>query len=360
MQTVENYYSDLVVIELASVLAGPSVGTFFAEKGAKVIKIENATTAGDVTRNWRLPTESNLTPISAYYASVNYGKKILLKNLNHKEDLQEVNKLIATADIVISNYSKEFGEKFGLTGPQLLSQHPQLIFAHLSGFGEEDQRPAFDVVLQAETGFLYMCGTPQGDPAKMPVALIDVIASHQLKEGILTALWRREKTRKGAMVTSSLLRAALSALMNQASNWLMEDHIPEPMGTLHPNIAPYGEIFTSKDHKKIVLAIGTEKQFQLLCQSLNSPEIGADPKFSTNALRVQNRTTLQRILQPLFLNKEREQWLEIFHKLKIPAGAIKNMKEVMQNPIAQSMVLQENIEGQNTLRLSTIAFDIKE
>jgi crotonobetainyl-CoA:carnitine CoA-transferase CaiB-like acyl-CoA transferase len=360
MQSIEHFYSDLTIVEMASVLAGPSVGTFFAERGARVIKIENATTGGDVTRNWRLPTESRQTPVSAYYASVNYGKQVFYKDLNLEGDLKEVKNWIAKADIVISNYSKEFGDKHGLGGAQLLTQHPQLIFAHLSGFGEEDTRPAFDIVLQAESGYLSMCGTPQGDPVKLPVALIDVMAAHQLKEGILTALWRREKTQKGALVSTSLLKAALSALMNQASNWLMEGFIPGPLGTLHPNIAPYGEIFSAKDHKKMVLAIGTEKQFLSLCQCLSVPDMAEDPKFNTNSQRVINRNELQGILAPLFLEKEREEWMKIFLAQKIPAGALKNLPEVMQNPIAQSMLLKETIQDQETLRLSSIAFDILE
>jgi crotonobetainyl-CoA:carnitine CoA-transferase CaiB-like acyl-CoA transferase len=288
-------WHSLKVVELASVLAGPLVGTFFAELGAQVLKIENKTSGGDVTRTWRVPNEDTKKTISAYYASANYGKKSIFLDLKNGDDFEEVMKLIATADIVIQNFKKGDAEKLGLDAKSLREKFPNVIVASISGFGEEDDRMAFDVVLQAETGFMAMNGSQESGPIKMPVALIDVLAAHHLKEAILIALLEKAIIGIGKIVHVSLYDAALASLANQASAYLMEGHIPKPMGTLHPSIAPYGDMFETLDGKLFVLAVGSDTQFKLLCSILNiaEEEIG---HFSTNPLRVQNRTALQSVL----------------------------------------------------------------
>ena len=253
--------SNLIVIELASVLAGPDVGMFFSELGAKVIKIENKLTGGDVTRNWKLSSEPTENNVSAYFSSVNWNKEYLFLNLSLKEDQEQVYELVKTADIVIANFKPGDDKKLGMNYEKLKSYNPKIIFGEINGYGESNKRAAYDVVLQAETGFMSMNGSPESGPVKMPIALIDVLAAHQLKEGLLLALLQKEKTGNGSKVEVSLYDSALASLKNQATNWLMNKHIPRPIGSLHPNIAPYGETFTTKDNKTIVLAIGSNNQF---------------------------------------------------------------------------------------------------
>lgn len=353
-------FKDLVVVELASVLAGPAVGMFFAELGAKVIKVENKTTKGDVTRKWKLPSEAENASISAYYSSVNYHKEVFFADLKDEADKSKVLSLIETADIVISNYRPTSAAKMGMDYKTLTTLNPRLIYAELTGFGAEGSRPAFDVVLQAEAGYLYMCGEPDGNPVKMPVALIDILAAHQLKEGILVALLQRAKTGKSVFVTTSLLEAAVASLANQATNWLMGGHIPQPMGTMHPNIAPYGDIFYCSDDRPLITAIGTEKQFQSLCKCLNVPELYSIDKFENNKNRVKNRAELKDKLIPLFKQKTRDHWLMLLHKNSVPVGSIRNMKEVFEQEKAQEMILEEVIENVPTKRVKTVAFQIKE
>ena len=288
-------WQSLKVVELASVLAGPLVGTFFSELGAQVLKIENKTSGGDVTRTWRVPNEDAKKTISAYYAAANYRKKSIFLDLKNGDDYEQAMKLIASADIVIQNFKKGDAEKLGLEAKSLREKYPNLIVACITGFGEEDDRMAFDVVLQAETGFMAMNGSAESGPIKMPVALIDVLAAHHLKEAILIALLERSHTRKGKIVHVSLYDAALASLANQASAYLMEGHIPKPMGTLHPSIAPYGDMFETLDGKLFVLAVGSDKQFRLLCNILNIREEELI-HFSNNPLRIQNRTALQNML----------------------------------------------------------------
>ena len=179
------FLKDIKVVELASVLAGPAVGAFFSELGAKVIKIENKTTGGDLTRRWKLQQEPADRPIAAYYFCVNIGKEKRLLDLRTEKDRSEVYDLIREADIVVSNFKKSSVQKLGMGYEHLKAINPSIIYAQLSAFGPDSTRPAFDVVLQAETGFLYMTGEQGRGPVKMPVALIDLLAAHQLKEGIL-------------------------------------------------------------------------------------------------------------------------------------------------------------------------------
>ncbi|RMG78678.1 MAG: CoA transferase [Bacteroidetes bacterium] len=354
-----DYFRDLKVVELASVLAGPAVSMFFAELGATVIKVENKKTGGDMTRKWKLPGEDPASPWSAYYHAVNYRKQTVFADLTDENERREIRRLIAGADIVISNFRPRSAQKLGMDYPTLKALNPTLIYAQITGFGDED-RPAFDVVLQAEAGFLHMTGEPDRPPVKMPVALIDLMAAHQLKEGILVALLRRGRTGEGAFVSASLLESAVASLANQATNWLMAGHIPARMGCAHPNIAPYGDIFYTKDDKSLVLAVGTDTHFRALCDLLGCPDLATDPDFQTNPARVENRQKLYERLAPFFRRFDRDPLLEQCHQKGIPAGSIRNMKEVFDLPLAKAMILEEKLpDGSLSKRVKTVAFSLK-
>ena len=356
---MNTFFKDLKVIELANVLAGPAVGMFFAELGAEVIKVENKLTNGDVTRSWKLPSENSNSDISAYYSSVNWNKKNILVDLKEKSDRQKVYDLIKDADIVITNYKSGDELKLEMDYETLKKINPQLIYAHITGFGDGSSRTAYDLVLQAETGFMFMNGTRESGPIKMPVALIDVLAAHQLKEGILVALISKLKTGKGSKVAVSLYDSAIASLANQASNWLMANHDPQPNGSLHPNIAPYGEIFTTLDKKMIVLAIGNNKQFEQLCSLLNLEDLKLNSDFSTNTNRVKNRKELFKILQESIKNYSTEKLLHDFIKNDVPAGIIKSVKDVFEDEKAHSLILTENHpKGAISKRVRTAIFNI--
>lgn len=352
-------FKGLKVIELASVLAGPDVGMFFAELGAKVIKVENKLTDGDVTRKWKSVKEDGQSSVSAYFSSVNYNKEYLLFDFTSSEELLKVKELIRCADIVISNFKSKSAIKFGLDYKSLKSNNPTLIYGEITGYGSENNRAAYDVVLQAETGYMSINGEKDSSPLKMPIALIDVLAAHQLKEGILVALLNKAKNNKGALVEVSLFDTAISSLKNQATNWLMGSFIPEAIGSRHPNIAPYGETFKTKDNRYIVLAIGNDKQFKTLLQSLDATGSFKD-KFASNQLRVKNRNELYNLLAPLFLKLSKNELMKIFIAHNIPAGAINNIQEVFNDENAQRLVLEEIIDGINTKRVKTVVFKISD
>lgn len=332
--------TEMLVLELASVLAGPSVGQFFAELGARVIKIENADTGGDVTRRWKLNSESQETDTPAYFCAANWGKESLALNLYDTQDLQHFYSLSAQADVVIASYKPGDAEKLKVDYSTLQQLNSKLIYGHITGYGPDDARAGYDAVVQAETGFMYLNGEPEGKPTKMPVALMDVLAAHQLKEGLLLALWQRERTGQGRYVHVSLVQAAVAGLVNQATNWLVADHNPQRMGSEHPSIVPYGSVYTSKDNKDLVLAVGDDRQFARLCQVLCSPEIAENNKFKTNYSRVQNRIELNTILRELIARHKREELLNKLHAVHVPAGAVHQVSEVFEMPQARQMLLQ--------------------
>ena len=353
-------FSDLKVVELAGVLAGPSVGMFFAELGAEVVKIENPNTNGDITRGWKIPSEEKETNVSAYFSAANYHKNYQFIDYTQQEGYLQLIEIIKTADIVLCNFKHGYDVKFNLDFDTLKGIQPNLVYASIEGFKDVSNRTAFDVVLQAETGYLSMNGTPDSGVVKLPVAFIDLFAAHQLKEGILIALLQQKTTNKAYKVTANLQESALASLANQATNYLMNGHIPKPLGTLHPNIAPYGEVFTTKDDKQIVLAIGNDKQFVSFCTLISEDSIAQNPLFLTNNLRVEHRKQLQELLKKSIVNVDRDVLLEKSLANKVPVGAVRNMAEVFENDVAKSMVLNEIIEGRATKRMKTAVFEITE
>ncbi|HAN78293.1 MAG TPA: carnitine dehydratase [Bacteroidales bacterium] len=330
---------NIKVLELASVLAGPGVGLALAELGATVIKVENLSTKGDVTRTWKLPTESADTDISGYFSCVNWGKKSLALDITQADGLDIVYQLVKQCDIVIASYKPGDDAKLKVDYDTLCALNPKLIYAHITGYGRYNNRTGYDAIIQAESGFTYMNGEPDGKPGKMPVALMDLLASHQLKEGILLALWQLEKTGKGAYIETGLFKSGVASLANQATNWLVGNTIPRRMGSDHPNIVPYGTIFYSADNKAVVLAIGSNKQFSQLCQILGIPEVANEPRFIDNLIRVKNRAAITNILVEAIGKVTRDELLGKCQKIGIPAGGVFDMEEVFELPEAKEMLM---------------------
>jgi len=347
------------VLELASVLAGPAVGMFFAELGAEVTKIENLTTGGDVTRSWKLPSESEDQNHSAYFCSVNWGKRHLMLDLKSTEGRSEALRLAAEADIIISNFKPGDDKKLGMDYDAIKAQNPNVIYGSITGYGEEDPRAAYDVVLQAEAGYMYMNGFADRPPMKFPLAIIDILAAHQLKEGLLLALFNKARTGQGCHVTTSLFDAAISALSNYATNWLMGGQMAGRTGAVHPNICPYGEIITCSDDSMIVLAVGSDRQFQALCDVLGCGALGSDERFITVQHRVAHRIELMALLKDAALHHKGDELLHQLHTHFVPAGAIRNMQQVFALPAADRLLLHEQLEdGATTVRAAQVAFSI--
>ncbi len=346
---------NMIVVELAGVLAGPSVGLFFSELGATVIKIENPKTKGDITRSWKLKSEPSEENTSAYYWSVNTGKEVIFLDLTNEQDLEKFYTLIKIADIVISNYKSGDDLKLKVDYDTLKNINPQIIYASINGFGTNNPRSAYDLILQAESGFMYMNGEKGSAPLKMPVALIDVLAGHQLKEAILLALVKKHNTNKGSHVSVSLMDAAIASLANQATNWLIAHHLPSAQGSLHPNIAPYGEVFETKDKHTITFAIGSDKQFDHLCEILKLG-ISGNENYNTNQQRVIKREELFTLLNDKIKDFTFDELYNKCIALDVPIGKIRNLKEVFELPEAQNMLNHIEDKNRPVTSVKSIAF----
>lgn len=334
-------FEDLKVLELASVLAGPSVGQFFGELGAEVIKVENLRTQGDVTRTWKIPGEK-AGDLSAYFCSVNWGKKSVAIDLSQPDGKSVVHKLASRADLVIASYKPGDSEKLGVDYKTLSGINPRLIYGQITGYGPLNKRVGYDAVIQAEAGFMDLNGERDGLPVKMPVALMDVLAAHHLKEGLLLSLLKREKSGKGDLVEVSLIQAAVSSLANQASNWLVANQLPHRQGSAHPNIAPYGEAFETADGQWLLLAVGNDQQFANLCSVLEMKTLSSDERFASNQNRVENRVHLNQLIAGKIMQFTSDPLLIKINALKIPAGLIKNLKEVFEMPEARELLMRSN------------------
>ena len=327
----------LKVLELANILAGPAVGQFCAELGADVIKVEHPG-GGDPTRHWRLASESPDNDVCAYFSSVNWGKRSIALDIGADAGREVVHDLARASDVVIVAFKPGDEVKLGVDYETLAALNSRLIYLQLTAYGADDPRPGFDAIIQAEGGFTFLNGEAGGDPVKMPVALMDVLAAHQLKEGLLVALLGRERTGKGAYVATSLLAAATASLANQATNFLVAGAVPQRMGSEHPNIVPYGSLFETKDGRTFVVAVGTERQFQALVAVLGLPELGEDRRFATNQDRVAHRDTLNALLRTHILGLETEPLVEAMLAAKVPFGFVNDMRAVFEQPASRAQL----------------------
>ncbi len=317
-------WSSITVLELANVLAGPSVGYFYAQLGARVIKVESQ--QGDVTRTWKLPTEDPNNDRPSYFSWINAGKESVVFDYSSDQDKSILQNIIAQSDLIISSFKPGDETKFGLTPQHLHDINPKAIVANISAYGKNDQRVGYDALLQAESGFMYINGNSTADFHKMPVALIDVLAGHHLIQKTLLAFLDRTTNSMGNTVDVSLWEVALQSLTNQASAWLNAGFNPQPMGSEHPNIVPYGSIFRDSKQQPFVIAIGSDHQFQLLSDILG---FALPEHWISNANRVKNRNDIHALLQNLFSKKNREEWIQLLHSKKLPIAPVMTVSEAL-------------------------------
>lgn len=330
------------VLELASILAGPVTGQFLAELGADVIKVENPATGGDPTRAWRLAGEDPDAPVSAYFSCANWGKRSIAVNVATPAGRQLIHDLAAGSDVVIASYKPGDDAKLGLDPATLQTLNPRLVYAQISAYGVDDPRPGFDAIIQAESGFTHLNGEADGPPVKMPVALVDLLAAHQLKEAILIALLERERGGQGRHVHVSLLDAAIASLANQASNFLVGGVVPRRMGSEHPNIVPYGAVYPLGDGREVVLAVGTQRQWQSLTEALGCPELARDPRFVDNGARVTHREALHALLQAEFASRDGDDVRARLTAAGVPFGFVNDMRQVFAQPGGQRTLMHSS------------------
>ncbi|MGO4535441.1 CaiB/BaiF CoA transferase family protein [Leifsonia sp. 2MCAF36] len=313
----------LRVADFSRVLAGPYATMMLADFGADVIKIESPD--GDDTRGWRPPVDD--AGESTYFGAVNRNKRSVVCDLGTEGGLATARRLAETADIVVENFRPGVMERFGLDEAAVRAVNPRLVYCSITGFGRDAGAalPGYDLLVQAVGGLMSITGSPDGEPSKVGVALVDVLTGLNAFSGILLALRQREATGRGSRVDVDLLGSLLAALTNQASSTLATGRSPGRLGNAHPSIAPY-ELFRAAD-RDLVVAVGNDRQFAAFAKALGRPELAADVRFATNESRVAHRTDLREALEPLLAGSPAAEWVAALTAERVPAGLVNDVAE---------------------------------
>ena len=349
--------SDITVLDLSRVLAGPYCTMMLGDLGADVIKIERPG-AGDDTRHWGPP---NIGGESAYYLCVNRNKRSLTVNLKAPEGQEMVRQLAGKSDILIENYKMGTLQKMGLGYEDLKKINPGIIYCSITGFGQTGpykDKPGYDFLIQAMGGVMSFTGDPEGPPMKVGAAIVDITAGLFASSAILAALRLREKTGQGQYIDISLLDAMVAWLSNVGSNYLVSGELPKRYGNAHPNIIPY-EPFKTKDGVYIVLAIGNDAQWKRFCELAGLQHLADDPKYATNTQRVKDRKTLIPIIAETMLTKTSQEWMTELEKLKIPTGPINTLDKVFSDPQVLAREMLAEIPHPTAKRLKMVASPMK-
>ncbi|TFB87217.1 CoA transferase [Cryobacterium algoricola] len=324
----------LRVADFSRVLAGPYATMMLADFGADVIKIESP--AGDDTRQWLPPTDAQ--GASTYFGAVNRNKRSVVCDLGTDEGRAAAWRLATTADVVVENFRPGVMERFGLGYEAVRAANPGVVYCSITGFGAGAgaRLPGYDLLVQAVGGLMSVTGPADGEPSKVGVALVDVLAGLNALSGILLALRERDSRRGdagavdaggpvGGRVEVDLLTTLLSALTNQAAGTLATGHSPARLGNAHPSIAPY-ELFAAAD-RDLVIAVGTDSQFRTLVRLLGAPGLAADPRFLGNADRVRHRADLRPALEALLRTQPAAHWVDTLTDAGVPAGLVNSISE---------------------------------
>ena len=330
---MEAALSDVVVIDLSRVLAGPYCTMMLGDMGATVIKIEQPG-KGDDTRHFGPPYVAGE---SAYYLGLNRNKRSITLDFNNPEHKKRLLELVSTATVLVENFRPGTLERQGLGYETLRALNPGLIYCSISGYGHDGpyaMRPGYDFVAQAESGVMSVTGEIEGEPQRVGSPVADISAGMFACMSILAALHVREKTDKGQRIDISLLEAAVSLLGNVSSNYLISGEEAERYGNGHPNIVPYQAFHTQDGY--IVVSCGNDRLYQTFCRLLGREDLATDPRFATNPQRVRNREELVPILQEQFLQRETGDWLTTLRAAGIPCGPINTVSQVFSDPHLQA------------------------
>jgi len=345
----------LRVVELARILAGPWIGQTLADLGAEVIKVEAP--EGDDTRRWGPPfidrprADGTTERVAAYFHAANRGKRSVTCDFNDPADLARLRALIDQADVVIENFKLGGLRRFGLDYRTLSARNPRLVYASITGFGQDGPRaaqPGYDFLIQGMSGIMDLTGDPAGEPQKVGVAWIDIFTGLYGVIAVQAALAERARSGLGQHLDLSLLDCGVAVLANQATNYLLGGAVPHRLGNAHPNIVPY-QLFPALDGHLIV-ACGNDRQFAALCRVLDLAALADDADYSTNPLRVANRARLVPLLAGATRRFARVALIAALEGAGVPAGPVHDVAEALAEPQLQARGLRIAPEGIAGLR----------
>ena len=350
------------VLDLSRILAGPWATQCLADFGATVWKIEKPGT-GDDTRHWGPPWVRDAkgadTGEAAYYASANRGKRSVAVDFTRAAGQQLLRSLSMRADVLIENFKVGTLAKYRLGYESLHRLNPRLVYCSISAFGQDGPRKdeaGYDAMIQGMSGLMSVTGVPQGEPGagpiKVGVAVSDLITGLYAVNAIEAALYEREQSGRGQYIDLALLDSQVAALANQALNYLVTGQAPGRRGTAHPNIVPY-QAFATQDGY-LMLAVGNDRQFARFCRVAGQPTLAKDPRFRTNAARVEHRSALIPWIDRLCREKPTSAWLKALAKAGVPCGPINDLAQVFEEPQVKHRKLRFDLPHPNGGKLPQV------
>jgi len=317
----------LTVLDFSHALAGPYCTMLMAAYGAKVIKVEGP--EGDIGRTWGPPFNGT---DASYFVGLNSGKQSLAIDLKTPEGLEVCRKLAAQADILVENFRPGTMNRLGLDYASLSAANPRLIYVSISGYGQTGPRrlePAMDLIIQSASGLMSITGTAAGETVKTGHSIADITAGLFSLIGAMMALEARHRTGRGQFVDVSMMDTVMSTMLPSFARFLASGVVPKPMGTLFDGIVPYRN-FECAD-REITLAVASDKLWKSFCEAIGQPELGTDPAYNTNPLRVKNRAVLEPMLEAMFRSRPAAYWVELLARHGVPATVVRNLKEVIDD-----------------------------
>ena len=336
--------SHIRVLDLTRVLAGPWCAQNLADLGAEVIKVERPK-KGDDSRAygppWVKDQSGKETREAAYFMAANRGKKSITIDIAKPEGQAIVRDLAKRADVLLENYKTGDLVRYGLGFEDLRKLNPRLIYCSITGFGQTGpyrERPGFDFMVQGMGGFMSVTGErddrPGGGPQRAGVPIVDIMTGMYATIAVCAAIANRERTGEGQAIDMALLDTQVGILANQGMNFLATGEPPARLGNTHPNIVPY-QAFKTRDGD-IILACGNDNLFNKFCEVADAMHLPKDPRFATNAKRVENRGDMDEVLAPIFMKRTTAEWVTALEKGGVPCGPINNLKEVFDDPQVQA------------------------
>ncbi len=328
------------VLDASRVLAGPFCGQLLADLGAEVIKLERPG-QGDETRAWGPPFAGAL---SAYFLSCNRGKKALTLDLARPEGLQLFYRLVQQSDVLLENFRSASAEKLGLSPDRLLAQKSRLIVCSISGFGRTgpwSDVPGYDFAIQGLSGLMSITGPVDGPPCKVGVAATDVLTGLYAATAVLACLHARARTGHGYAIDLALLDCAVAAQVNVAQAYLTSGTVPPRQGNAHLQIVPYQAFATADDW--LILAVGNDGQWQRFCHAAERPDLAADARFTTNVLRVQNRSLLVPLVEAELRRHGSAEWRRRLTAAEVPHAPVLDYSQLFALEQAQARGLKVTV-----------------
>jgi crotonobetainyl-CoA:carnitine CoA-transferase CaiB-like acyl-CoA transferase len=313
----------LKILDFSRVLAGPLATMLLGDFGAEVTKVERPG-GGDETRAWGPPYDDRGE--ATYFQSVNRNKSSVVVDMSTEAGLAELRRRARGADVLVENFRPGLMAAKGLDYETLRAENPQLIYCSITGFGSGADGavlPGYDLLIQALGGLMSVTGDPAGEPMKVGVALVDVLAGLYATIGILVALRHREASGDGQLVEVDLFSALLGSMVNQGAAYTIAGVVPERLANRHPSISPY-EVYATGDGE-LVLSIGNDRQFAALCEEIGAPELAADPRFATNPARVDHREALGAELERRLAARPAAAWAAALLERRVPAGQVNDL-----------------------------------